>query len=82
VEGRSAEMLGNVIYAGRTLKDLKLLVADGISQSLEPIRKRFGDVMNEHSGRYLEEVQRKGASKARESAEATMEVVREAVGIR
>ena len=80
-QGRSAETLGNEMYAGRSLKELKLLVADAISQKLQPICQKYHDIISEDGGRYLDEVQRKGAVKARESAEATMVLVREAVGI-
>jgi len=48
---------------------------------LEPVRKRFEEVMRKGGGKYLDEVERMGARKARESAEETMSVVREAVGL-
>jgi len=63
------------------LKDFKGLVADTLARELSGIRERFERVMGEDEGRYLDEVERRGARRARESAEETMAVVREAVGL-
>lgn len=63
------------------LGSFKKLVAETISSNLEPVRKRFEEVMRKGEGKYLDEVERMGARKARESAEETMSVVREAVGL-
>lgn len=57
----------------------KTLVAESVSEGLKGVRERFEEVMGEEG--YLDEVARKGAVKARESAEETMQIVRGAVGL-
>jgi tryptophanyl-tRNA synthetase len=79
-EGRTAEELGKV-HSELGLGSFKKLVAETISSNLEPVRKRFEEVMRKGEGKYLDEVERMGARKARESAQETMSVVREAVGL-
>ena len=69
------------MHSGLGLGSFKKLVAETISSNLEPVRKRFEEVMRKGGGKYLDEVERMGARKARESAEETMSVVREAVGL-
>jgi tryptophanyl-tRNA synthetase len=76
---KSAEELGE-IYAGLGLGDFKALVSQTIADSLEGIRARYTEVMAEDGGRYLDYVEAKGAERARASAEATMAIVRDAVG--
>lgn len=76
---KSAEELGE-IYAGLGLGDFKALVSQTIADSLECIRARYTEVMAEDGGRYLDYVEAKGAERARASAEATMAIVRDAVG--
>jgi tryptophanyl-tRNA synthetase len=66
---------------GMGLKAFKVLVAETIAGKLEGIRRAFEEVMREGNGQHLDEVERKGAEGARESAEATMSIVREAVGL-
>ncbi len=78
-EGRSPENLGEV-HASLGLKAFKSLVADAIADGLEPVRRRYGEVVKEGKG-YLDEVERRGAKVARENAEETMVLVREAVGL-
>jgi tryptophanyl-tRNA synthetase len=81
-EGRSAEELGRVHGGtGMGLKAFKTLVAETIGGKLESIRTTFERVMREGNGGYLDEVEKRGGERARESAEATMSVVREAVGL-
>ena len=77
---RSPEDLGTV-YSQLGLRDFKTTVFETISSRLEPIRKRYEEVMREDNGAYVDHVERKGAEKARESADATMAVVRDAVGL-
>lgn len=79
-EGRSAEELGKA-HAGLGLKAFKTLLAEVISERLEPVRSRFDEVMGKDEGRYLDDVAKVGARRARESAEETMVLVREAVGL-
>lgn len=59
----------------------KKLVAGEVSEGLRQVRERFERIMNEGDGGYVDEVARRGAVKARESAEETMVLVREAVGL-
>jgi tryptophanyl-tRNA synthetase len=79
-QGRSAQDLG-AMYFNLNLRDFKGTIAETISSTLSPIRERYEEVMAEDNGAYVDHVERKGAAKARESAEATMAIVREAVGL-
>lgn len=63
------------------LKEFKRLVADTIERELSGVRERFERLMGKDEGRYLDEVEKRGATRARESAEETMVIVREAVGL-
>lgn len=79
-QGRSPAEIG-AVYEGAKLGSFKKEVAEAISSSLLPIRNRWHQVMQEDSGAYVDHVERMGAKKARESAEETMALVREAVGL-
>lgn len=79
-QGRSPTELGTV-HESLKLGPFKKLVAQTISTSLLPIRTRWQEVMREGDGAYIDHVERLGAKRARESAEATMVIVREAVGL-
>jgi tryptophanyl-tRNA synthetase len=46
---------------------------------ISPIRNKVNDILNDEA--YLTEVMQKGAEKARKSAQATMQLVREAMGL-
>jgi tryptophanyl-tRNA synthetase len=63
------------------LRTFKTKVSGTIAESLAPIRTRYADFMVEDGGAYIDHVERVGAKKAKASAEATMKVVREAVGL-
>jgi tryptophanyl-tRNA synthetase len=76
---KSPEELGEM-YAGLGLGEFKALVSQTISTALESIRHRYAEVMAEDDGRYLDHIEAKGAERARASAEATMAIVRDAVG--
>ncbi len=76
---KSPEELGE-IYANLCLREFKALVSQTIAGALDGIRARYAEVMAEDDGRYLDYVEAKGAEKARASAEATMAIVRHAVG--
>jgi len=76
---KSPEELGE-IYSGLGLGEFKALVSQTIAGALESIRTRYTDVIAEDGGRYLDYVEAKGAERARASAEATMAIVRDAVG--
>ena len=79
-ESRSAEQLGKM-YSNLNLGAFKTKVSETISDSLLDIRRRYSEVMAEDGGSYLDHVEIKGAERARESAEATMAVVKQAVGV-
>ena len=68
------------MHANLGLGAFKKVVASTVSDHLDPIRKRWYEVMREDDGAYVDHVERMGAKKARESADATMAIVREAVG--
>jgi tryptophanyl-tRNA synthetase len=62
-------------------KALKEKVASAIDKQLSPIREKYEEILSKDSGRLLDDVAAEGATKARKSAEATMVLVREAVGL-
>lgn len=79
--GRSAEALGSEYESqDMGLGQFKKAVAETIAEHLAPVRKKYEQVLAEDGGRYLDHVEKQGAVKARESADATMALVREAVG--
>jgi tryptophanyl-tRNA synthetase len=80
-EGRSAEELG-AVYEGKGvgLKAFKELVAESVSEGLNPVRTRYAEVRGEGEG-FLEGIERRGARVAAENAEETMVRVRQAVGL-
>jgi tryptophanyl-tRNA synthetase len=59
--------------------DMKKQLAEDMVQFITPIREKAATIRNDH--KYLKEVMEKGAEKARKSARATMELVREAIGL-
>lgn len=78
-QSRSAAELGE-IHSTLNLRDFKTLVSDKISGALAGIGSRYEEVMKQDDGRYLDHVEGKGAERARQSAEETMVLVREAIG--
>lgn len=60
--------------------DLKKQLAEDMVQFVAPIREKAESIRT--NPKYLEEVMEKGAEKARKSAKATMELVREAMGLK
>lgn len=79
-EGRSPEELAATCN-DMNLRMFKMKVSETIAESLEPIRTRYVELMVEDGGAYIDHVEKEGARKASESAEATMAVVREALGL-
>ena len=79
-ESRSAEQFGK-IHSNLSLATFKNKVSETISDNLSDIRRRYSEVMAEDGGLYLDYVELKGAEKARRSADATIAIVREAVGL-
>lgn len=59
--------------------DMKKQLAEDMVKFISPIREKAESIRN-NTG-YLKEVMEKGAEKARESAKATMELVRQAIGL-
>lgn len=78
--GRAPEALAEELR-GASLRDLKLAVADVLVEEIPAIGERYREFLGRDRGRYLDEVEARGASVARRSAEGTMEVVRRAVGL-
>lgn len=60
--------------------DMKKQLAEDIVKFITPIREKADTIRNDI--KYLEEVMEKGADKARKSAKATMELVKEAMGLK
>lgn len=63
-----------------SMRALKEKVADTIESHLRPVRERYANALHDRAG-YLEDVKEQGAQKARASADATLKLVREAVGL-
>lgn len=59
--------------------DLKNQLGEDMVKFIAPIREKADSIRNNEQ--YLKEVMEKGAEKARKSAKATMELVREAIGL-
>jgi tryptophanyl-tRNA synthetase len=59
--------------------DMKKQLAEDMVRFISPIREKAETIRNDST--YLKEVMEKGAEKARKSARATMELVREAIGL-
>lgn len=75
------ELAAEMAAAGATLKTLKERVGDTVVDGIGGIRERYLELLSRDGGRYLDEVEAKGAEKARASAEETMKDVRSVVGL-
>ena len=60
--------------------DMKKQLAEDMVTFIAPIRAKVNTILND--GNYLKEVMEKGAAKANASANATMKLVREAIGLK
>ena len=60
--------------------DMKKQLAEDMVQFISPIRERTESIRNDE--KYLRQIMELGAEKARKSAGATMEKVREAIGLK
>ncbi|KAF5642908.1 tryptophanyl-tRNA synthetase [Fusarium tjaetaba] len=78
-EGRKAQELGEQ-YSDLSPKQLKDMVSDAVIGGLDGIRDRYTELLDK-GDKYLDSIEAIGAEKARKSAEETMQVVREAVGL-
>ncbi|KAL2068325.1 hypothetical protein VTL71DRAFT_16423 [Oculimacula yallundae] len=78
--GRNAQEWGEKLEReGMGLGAFKKFVAGAVGEGLKDVREGFERIVGEEG--YVEEVARRGAARARESAEETMVLVREAVGL-
>lgn len=59
--------------------DMKKQLAEDMVAFISPIRQKAKDIMDDH--KLLAEVMEKGAAKARQSAQATIKIVRQAMGL-
>ncbi len=68
-------------YSNCTIRygDMKKQLAEDMIKFITPIRQKAEAIRND--SKYLKEVMEKGAEKARKSAKATMELVRQAIGL-
>jgi tryptophanyl-tRNA synthetase len=78
VENLSPEALAEE-YKDWNLFQLKSRVADLVVNAVGDVRERYLDILNR--GKFLDDVLEDGTRKAQESAEETMKLVREAVGL-
>ncbi|KAF4437953.1 tryptophanyl-tRNA synthetase [Fusarium acutatum] len=78
-EGRKAQELAEQ-YSDLSPKQLKEMVSDAVIGGLDGIRDRYTELLDK-GDKYLDSIEAIGAEKARKSAEETMQVVREAVGL-
>jgi tryptophanyl-tRNA synthetase len=60
--------------------DMKKQLAEDMVRFITPIREKADAIRNDEN--YLKEVMEKGAAKARKSAQATIQIVREAMGLK
>lgn len=59
--------------------DLKEQLADDMVKFISPIRQKTKDILNDED--YLKQIMARGAAKARDSAQTTMELVKRAMGL-
>lgn len=65
-------------FTGRGYGDLKKAVVEAVNDTLQPLQKRFGEIVNETG--YLDDILARGADKARLMANRTLQDVKEKVG--
>ncbi|KAL2753825.1 hypothetical protein ACRALDRAFT_1064965 [Sodiomyces alcalophilus JCM 7366] len=78
--GRDPAQLAKVLE-NRSLMDLKQLVTDAAISGLQGIRQRYIGFLSADEGKYIDWVEAEGARRARENAEETMVLVRQATGL-
>ncbi|KAH8158382.1 hypothetical protein CIB48_g9864 [Xylaria polymorpha] len=69
------------LLMGASLGDLKAVCANAVTAELRGIRERYTELLQRQGGKYLDDIEAAGAEVARESAEETMKLVRNAVGL-
>ncbi|KAF2151925.1 tryptophan-tRNA ligase [Myriangium duriaei CBS 260.36] len=67
-------------FEGLSLKTFKGRVAEVVDGALAPIRERYGEILAD-GGKKVDQAAAQGAEKATQSADATMKLVREAIGL-
>lgn len=75
-----AEVAGDFAVSQHPLKALKERTAEVVVAELRDVRERYMELLGDSDGKELDEIEALGAEKARASAEATMKLVKEAVG--
>ena len=60
--------------------DMKKQLAEDMILFIRPIREKVNDILNNEN--YLKKIMEEGAEKAKQSAESTMKIVREAIGLK
>ncbi|KAH6975881.1 hypothetical protein BKA56DRAFT_617832 [Ilyonectria sp. MPI-CAGE-AT-0026] len=78
-QGRGPGQLADA-YSDISPKQLKEMVTDAVITGLDGIRDRYLELLAKGDA-HLDKIEAEGASKARESAEETMQLVRAAVGL-
>jgi len=68
-------------YKDMSMRAFKERVADSIDQSLSSIRDKYENIMHNDNTQWLSIMNEEGSRRARASADATMALVREAVGL-
>jgi tryptophanyl-tRNA synthetase len=75
---QTSQQQAEVQFVGKGYGDLKKAVVEAINATLEPLQKRFSELMNEPG--YLDSVLAHGADKARVMANQTLQQVKDKVG--
>lgn len=70
-----------VEHSSCTMKELKETVCGAVIQGLHGIRERYAELLSADDGKYIDHVEATGAKRARENAEETMAIVRQATGL-
>jgi tryptophanyl-tRNA synthetase len=68
-------------YESLSIRDFKSKVVDCLLANLSGIRNRYERLLEKENGHYLDEIAIQGAEKAKANADATMALIRDAVGI-
>lgn len=63
------------------MRALKERTADAVARELAEVGERYHELLGRGNGAWLDEVEKRGAERARASAERTMARVKEAVGL-
>lgn len=74
------DVAGDFAGSQHPLKALKERTAEVVVAELRDVRERYMELLGDSDGKELDEIEALGAEKARASAEATMKLVKEAVG--